>query len=375
MTVRHVTIVPMLALLSACGSSAPSPQTAADAPATRHAVVVLTEPAEGAVNVRGATVLSPPPSGPSAAERVAPLLERARTLYRDLSFAESLAAVGEAQRILEQTPVTEADFDALHTALVYRAMNELALQNTHRAREALRAASALRSEQSLDEGRFPPAIRAQHEEVRAILRAEQPVAVAVTTEPSGAELSVDGQPYGEAPGTLHGSPARHYVRVAATGFAARVLAVDFGMASQAPLHVELPPAGLDEAARQVAALDGPALAALSETERDALAEALRAPVAVVAVTADDEWHATRLDLETGETREAHTDAAGAEPAVRALLAQLEPSTAPEQPGEGSLWESPWLWAGVGAVLVGAGVTGAILLTRDPGQQFVVDANP
>ena len=336
---------------------------------------MLTEPAPGEVNVRGATVLSPAPTEPSAAERVAPILERARTLYRDLSFEESLAAVGEAQRVLEQGPVTEADFDALHTALVYRAMNELALQNTHRAREALRAAAALEPEESLDEGRFPPAIRAQHDEVRAILRAEQPVAVAVTTEPAGAALSVDGRPYGASPATLHGSPARHYVRVEAVGFAPRVLAVDFGVASRAPLSVELPPAGLDGSVGQVAALDGQTLAALSPAEREALADALHAPVVVVAGPADDGWRAIRLDLETGETREARTGSAETEPAVRALLAQLDPASAPE-PSEGdTVWESPWLWVGVGAVLVGAGVTGAILLTQDPGQQFVVDANP
>lgn len=167
-------------LVAACGSPRPAARTAAEVP--RQAQV---QPDETPSDDRAA----PPPRGerPGAADRVAPTLERARILYRDLAFELSLAAVGEAQIVLESDARTEADLDALHLALLYRAMNELALSHPDRARDAVRAALAIRPEAELDEGRFPPDLRALHAEVRDALRteeAEAPRAEAPRAEPA-----------------------------------------------------------------------------------------------------------------------------------------------------------------------------------------------
>lgn len=176
--------------IGACGSSQPAARTAAEVP--RLAQVQADEAPSG--SPAPASPHLDEPVRPGAADRVAPTLERARILYRDLAFELSLAAVGEAQIALEGDARTEADFDALHLALLYRAMNELALAHPDRARDAVRAALAIRPEAELDEGRFPPDLRALHVEVREALRveeAEAPRAEAPRGEAPRAEVAVD----------------------------------------------------------------------------------------------------------------------------------------------------------------------------------------
>jgi hypothetical protein len=368
-----------------CGGAGVS--AAGGSAARREAVMVVVtggDVAEADVEpgVPGVRVRAPARAEPSAAERAQPALDRARALYRDLAFEESLAAVGEAQVVLERAPTTPEDFAALHTALVYRAMNELALgsqaapdpsasggsatagDRSARARDSLRLAAAMAPQTTLDEGLYPPDVRALHEELRASVRAEPPVGVAVTTEPPGATVAVDGRDAGHTPATVHGPPGRHHLRLAAPGFEPRVVPLVFG-ADTAPQSIELRPADVSQATADVAARDAADLAALPADHRTALARALDAPLLLRVVPRDPTgWSGTLVDLRSGAARPLDFEGPDARDAVADMLERAAPELG-ETAGdtdETTVVESPWLWAGVALVAAAVAVTAYILLT-------------
>lgn len=370
----------VIALLSgvctACGggTAATSPR-AGVAPREPVAVIV----SGGAVSAErigehGASVVTPREPEVAASARASAMLERGRTLYRDLAFEQSLAAVGEAQVVLEREPRTEEDFAALHRALTYRAMNELALGREENAREALRRAVALAPDAALDEGAHPPDVRALYETIRTEARAEAPVAISVTTEPPAASVSLDGREVGITPATVHATPGVHYVRLAAAGHASRVMPVAFG-ADTAPLSVSLPRADAAEAAAQVLEREPSAIGALPVEQRTALARALGATrVLRVERAGSDRWTGALLDLDTGATRTIDGRSDDPNTAIAAMLGELDPAgpgATPPPEDEGGLFAEPAFWVvATVVVLVGAGI-GAYFLLRDPGHEVVL----
>ena len=366
----------VLVSCAACGGGVASTSPSADV-ATRAPVAVIVSGGEVSaerIGEPGASVVTPRAPEVAASARARGLLERARTLYRDLAFEQSLAAVGEAQVVLEREPRIEEDFTALHRALTYRAMNELALGREENAREALRRAVALAPDAALDEGTHPPDVRALYETIRTAARAEAPVAISVTSEPTAASVSLDGREVGITPVTVHATPGAHYVRLEAAGHASRVMPIAFG-ADTAGVAVSLPRAEPAEAAAQVLAREPPAIAALPAEQRHALGRALGATrVLRVERAGSDVWSAALVDLETGATRTLDRRSGDPNAAIAAMLGELDPlePAGPAPPDEsGGVLDAPvfWITAAV-VVLVGAGV-GAYFLLRDPGHEVVV----
>jgi hypothetical protein len=60
---------------------------------------------------------------------------------------------------------------------------------------------------------------------------------------------------------------------------------------------------------------------------------------------------------------------------RAPSAAVEPGPEPRDDGGDSLFESPWLWVGVGALAIGAGVTVALLATNEDSAPVRGDTDP
>ncbi len=297
-------------------------------------------------------------------------LETAREKYRDLDFAGSLAAVGEAQLAIEPKVQTREDVELLHRALLFRAMNELALGNADRATEAMRATIALRPDAVLDEGLFPPDVRELHASTLAGLRAEPPEAVAVRTTPPAALVSIDGVPLGPSPVSLNALPGRHFVRVEALGHEPRVLPVILPATTSDPIEVVLPRAegrALEAQLARAESLDG-----IDVTTRRRIAETLRADELVRMDHGHYGYRAEALDLGTGARHSAEVARAEDDTeAARELLSILHRGVGP--PDDGELIEEPAFWIAIG-IAAAAGATAIILLAQDPDPVVVVTPN-
>lgn len=321
-------------------------------------------------DVPGTAVVPAPAAAASAAAEASPALERARTLYRDLAFEESLAAVGEAQIVLERAPRAREDFLALHRALVYRAMNELALGREARADEALRHAVSIAPSAVLDEGVYPPDVRSRYDTIRTAMRAEPPASIAVVTEPAGATVTLDGSDAGRTPATLHGAPGRHYVGLSAAGHAPRVVPIELA-ADASPLRVSLARASYAESVAQIAAEDPSALAALPAEQRRAIVDALRVDRVVhVEPSGPERWSGTEIDLEAGETRSLAPRGDTLRDAIASMIRETRVPRSEPPAEESSVFESPWLWIGAAVLAAGAAV-GVYFIARDPGYEVVL----
>lgn len=167
---------------------------------------------------------------------------RARRLFRDLAFQASLDELSRAQEELEARLDAENTYRALDDAVLLRALDELALGNQQAARDAFRQAVILRPERtSLDPAEFSPDVRAEYELVRDALRREAPSPLATESEPSLAELELDGRPAGLTPMSVRLHDGRHYLVFRSPGHIAAPRIVDVDGEPMAVLRVELDP--------------------------------------------------------------------------------------------------------------------------------------
>jgi hypothetical protein len=358
-----------LAMLAGCGGAEPArrgttPRATPPPPTLIAAEAPIELPDFPGLLLRIAT---PAEAAPDGAEELA----RARTLYRDLRFDESLAAVGEIQQRLESSARTGDDFELLRLSLLLRGMNELALSREDRAREAFRSAVALRPDAELDAA-YPPDVRELHATVRTELRADPPVSVVLSTAPPGAEVMLDGRPIGVSPVSLNATPGRHYVRVEAVGHEPRTLPVDLREGA-APIEVPLPEAEAALVLRQLAALEPAELARIPESTREHIARELEVGRLLAVAARDAQVELALLDLRSGEVARRAGPAAELDRLVRELHFPVgsDEHEEPRTPAR----RSPWLWTVLGIVLVGGGVTAAVLLTRDPGQEAILNPSP
>ena len=169
-------------------------------------------------------------------------IQRARRLYRDLAFQASLDELSRAQEELEARLDAEETYQALDDAMLLRALDELALGNQQAARDALRQAVILRPERtSLDPAEFAPDVRAEYERVRDGLRREAPLPLATESEPSGAELELDGRQAGLTPMSVRLHDGRHYLVFRSPGHIAAPRIIDVDGEPLGVLRVELDP--------------------------------------------------------------------------------------------------------------------------------------
>jgi hypothetical protein len=289
----------------------------------------------------------------SAAARAVPFLERARERAVAFEFEQALAEVSAAQVILEADAATAEDFDALHVALAYRALVETNLGRQDRAEAALVAAARLRPDAVLDEVRFPPDVREVYERVRTAVRAERPASLAITTEPAGATVRFDGHVVGRAPVSVVGPPGQHYVRIEAPGFYPSELPVELAQDRGAPLHVVLPGASQERAARDLLSIEPAQLRSLGHANVAALRQVFDVDVLVVVRDA----RAYILDLDSPVIAEV-------EASSEAVRRALTPPDEPEAEEDATAAVIIGLAAGGIAAIVG-GIVLAVTLEPDP----------
>ncbi|MFW2388193.1 MAG: PEGA domain-containing protein [Polyangiales bacterium] len=169
-------------------------------------------------------------------------IQRARRLYRDLAFQASLDELRRAQEELEERLDADATYQALDDAMLLRALDELALGNEQAARQALRQAVILRPERtSLDPAEFAPDVRAEYERVRAGFRREAPLPLTAESEPSRAELELNGRQAGLTPMSVRLHDGRHYLVFRSPGHVATPRIIDVDGEPIAVLRVALDP--------------------------------------------------------------------------------------------------------------------------------------
>jgi len=262
------------------------------------------------------------------------------------------------------------------TAIVAAQRGEASL-----AEASLRRALALAPDRALQEGEAQPelvarSIELMREEVR---RARLPVRV----EGSGAEASaeaevfVDDRPVGRLPRELELPAGLHVIRIEARGHRPYARLVDLAPGSRAPLVVSLSPSAptrgalaLDEAVES-GEVDAVALALAAIVERGGLARTVwlvavgtgpldRAvvvrcgPGACESPRRVDDTAVLALDARA-PIASAPSSEEGDRAAMRAAIAWLDEVPIEPPPPPPSVLEQWWLWAGVGAVVVGAGV--------------------
>lgn len=294
------------------GGDASTGAEAGEAPRFRVTVVARTDARDAARRaVRGldARVIVAPGRADPPGRLVEAIVERARALYRELAFEESLVVLEDADRALAASPDDVDTRTSRHAVLVLRGMDQLALGRPAEARATLVEAARLRPRAELDEARHPPDVRALYLEARRDAGAA----------PLPAPSLPGGAPGGEA------------------------------------------------LARALADASYEAIAEVPPEARASMAEELDTDMLVVMRGGTD---TVALDLRTGQTRTAlpgvPTSALLAEVAPAATGAGSGGS--PPRPGverqdDGGILTSPWFWIATGVVVAG-GATAGILLVSD-----------
>lgn len=248
-------------------------------------------------------------------------IETARRSYRDLDFEGSLASVAEAIERLTPEARDESDIDRLHQLHLLSAMNELALGRADAARVAIGDALALRPETQLDEGRFPPDVRALHEEIRATLGARGEIEV--DTVPEGARLLLDGRFVGNGPLGVEASRGHHHLRCESLGFAERRLRAEWSDVTRR-IRIELDALHGDALIEQLAQASGADLRSLPPAALAALGVNLDQRVLVRVEEQDEGWVAVVVDPSGATTRDLSLTARSRDAAVAEVLAQIRP---------------------------------------------------
>ncbi len=312
-------------------------------------------------------VVSPPvPRTPPADAEGGAELRQARASYRDLDFDAGLSATATILAQLWREARTAEQFDRIAAALRLRAACLLALGREAEADRAFEEALALRPEADATADGFSPEVAERAEAVRRGLAASGRARdLLIESTPAGATVSVDGHAVGSAPRTVSVLPGRHRIEAAAAGYANGVWQEEVGAAAPPAVTLRLADPDRDEALRQLASgASGPAALRLARIIVPGAGGVIT--VRVESSAAGAVAHVERLDAGgpgvTGRTSRAIAveAAAAITSAARQLFADAEPpAPRPSRP----IWRSPWLWVGVGAVVVGAVV--AVWAIRQP----------
>lgn len=303
---------------------------------------------------------------------------RAQVALEEAEAMRALAAASRRARDLLDVPGAAAWLAEVEvvTAIVAAQRGEASL-----AEASLRRALALAPDRALQEGEAAPelvarSIELMREEVR---RARLPVRVEGTAaEPAAdAQVFVDDRAVGALPRELELPAGLHVIRIEARGHRPYARLIDLAPGSRAPLVASLSPSA---PTADALALDE----AVASGETDAVAVSLAAIVAhgglaraawLVSVGTGpldravlvrcgpgacepprriDDTAVLALDATVPIAVEPSTEEAD-RAAMTAALAWIDEIPVEVPPPPRSILEEWWLWAGVGAVVVGAGV--------------------
>lgn len=375
-------------------------------PEEEAAVVAAVEAAQGAEAraFRADARAAPEPAPPAVSLEA---LERARRAYKALELDAAAAALGEAEAACTAGGSCEACRDLLFDTHLLRGAVALASGRDAEGAEEFVVAHAVQAARVVDPRRFPPRIVNAFNRACAEAAAEAPVAVRLSSEPSGAAFRVNGAAAGGGADVLLRSP-RAYVEARLVGHAPRCEPVEVAPGGGFGHVVRLAAIGEGELpgeaerffAQRDPAIDPAAFAFLARLGIDRLlflstapppnrftARATHAkasvwtalPALASAAAAASPGFSGALALAVGADRAAGPAPAAAPPGPPAATAPggLEdedeegdgeemPAAPPEggEPGGSSVLRSPWLWISVGIVV--AVVAGVVIGTQAGG---------
>jgi hypothetical protein len=309
----------------------------------------------------------PPPDEPSL-EPIARRLTQARRLYRDLAFEASLEELRRAQDKLEAQLTAERTYRLLDRTHLLRALDELALGRMDRAREALHQSALLRpSRDGLDPAEFSPEVRIEYARAREALRTEAPFAVRVDSEPTGAELLVDGVQAGRTPASVRLHRGRHYLVFRAPGHETETRVVDVADEPVPSLQVELEPLGDARVAGELSELDAEEFAGLDSSLRLGLVPSAGSASPVHVGKQSPGWAAALVERGSGDIL---VGASSKIPNLDLAVPELV-STLRDAPQERPLVRKWWFWTVIGIAVVGTSLGLYFGLRKQPEPQLVI----
>ena len=210
-------------------------------------------------------------------------------------------------------------------------------------------------------------MRVEYDAVRDTLATEAAFALAAETEPSGAEVTLDGRKVGHTPISLRLHRGRHYLVFRAPNRVAHRQVVDIGNEPLAPLRIELKPLSPAQVAGRLAELDAPAFAALDSVARIGLVPAADGATPVHIGSKDTGWGAALLDPSSGGIRlTATVGASSLNLAVPDLVYSLRDEQRPKP-----LVRKWWFWTVIGAAVVATSLGLYMGLRKQPEPQLVI----
>jgi hypothetical protein len=309
----------------------------------------------------------PPPDEPSL-EPIARKLTQARRLYRDLAFEASLDELRRAQEELEAQLTSERTYGLLDRTLLLRALDELALGRMGQARDAFRQSALLRPDrEGLDPAEFSPEVRTEYARARDALRTEAPFAVRVDSEPTGAELLVDGVQAGRTPASVRLHRGRHYLVFRAPGYEAEARIVDVADEQVPSIRVELEPLSGARVAGELAELDAAEFSRLESSTRLGLVPSAGAALPVHIGRQSPGWAAALIERGSGDIR---AGASSTIPNLGLAVPELV-STLRDTPQEKPLVRKWWFWTAIGVAVVGTSLGLYFGLRKQPEPQLVI----
>jgi hypothetical protein len=149
--------------------------------------------------------------------RVAELLRAAEADFLALRFDAATARLDDGARILDnQPPSVRVEAAFIRLQLLRGRVAEA--RGGAGAAEAFARAAEAAIEIELDEAEYPPRVREAYVAARAAVRARPRGSVEVTSQPSDAEIEVDGQLAGRTPARVALPPGRCFMSVTRAGF-------------------------------------------------------------------------------------------------------------------------------------------------------------
>ncbi|MFT3926227.1 MAG: PEGA domain-containing protein [Myxococcales bacterium] len=306
-------------------------------------------------------------------EQVESLLREGRELSARFDERLALRRYAEAEQLLRSSleiPQVHAWLAEvnLQLGLCAAQLGELGLAET-----ALGRAASLDPQRTVQAAEAPPSlVHLAHaiEQRRARAPASQ---VLIETEPAGATLWLDGRRVGQAPHEMSLSSGMHVLRVAAPGRRTYAALLELGPGRRSPVRVELDEEPAEQARRELLAqLGRPSQVAVHAHALSALIErplwifeAGTGPLARGLVRRCDPECTLVATLGEGPAL-ALTPVPSSAEELAWLSAEPRPSAHEAPANVERPWWKRWPAWTVGAlVVVGAGVTAAVLAARDP----------
>ncbi len=326
-------------------------------------------------------------------------LRDARLLYDRAQIEEAGPVVDDAIAMLSRGMEVSTSTRELHEALVLSGMTRLATGDEGGASSQFRRAATLDVDRELDPVNYPPRVIELYNAARADVAKKSPARVTVQTS-VGANVYIDGNAVGAAPtGPINLVPGEHYVLVRAAGGGARSTVITVAPGEERVVDVALQTQGLGvplgdasgrsrqtrDLYRALGEFDDKGTVLLGGQLADGqVGVQLYSPISgnfsrAVTGEAGDDPVTALCELvptvvgylaESGDIRADRVGAQvvaldiGANPVLAGLLFDPPPlgeggTTTVVTEQKGVPW---WVWAGTGAVVAGAGVTVAVVVT-------------